>query len=185
MSVWRLADDELLRELWDAEASADEMTDELGRSRNSVYARAKALGLAKRRNTLPWTRNELEFLRRLFKRGLTDEEIAGKLTARSLVSLVNMRRQMGLVRESGAARSPPRPMMAVGPARTCQYIEGEVPKGRAPDFCGKPSIGGKSYCAAHAARCYKPTMDMTDAGEREGVPVRKVRKRASAILSRG
>jgi len=91
----------------------------------------------------------------------------------------------GLVREAGAGRSPPRPMMAVGPAAACQYIQGAVPKGWAPEFRRRPSIPGKSYCATHAARCYKLSKDMTDKGKRDGVPVplHKRRKRRSTRIN--
>ena len=40
-------------------------------------------------------------------------------------------------------------------APTCQFPldDGE---GRTPRFCDRPSVGGKSYCAEHAARAFLP-----------------------------
>ena len=103
-------------------------------------------------------------LRRLFERGLSDEEIAVTLGDRTNLAITTRRREMGLTRDSGQLRNPPRPMMVVGPAATCQWFDGEPPKASQPDFCGRPSVFGKSYCPKHVARVYKPSMDMSDAG---------------------
>jgi len=43
-------------------------------------------------------------------------------------------------------------MAIVPPFATCQFIAADDSNGA--EKCGKPSIGGFSYCAEHKARCY-------------------------------
>ena len=53
-----------------------------------------------------------------------------------------------------AAPPAPRSFQAV---RTCQFIEGDVLPGGRWRICGETAVGGKSYCAQHAAICYTTT----------------------------
>lgn len=50
-------------------------------------------------------------------------------------------------------------LKAGAPFTTCQWLEGE-PKER--NFCGDPSVPGKSYCARHAARCFLKNKESED-----------------------
>lgn len=153
---WTDEDDELLRELWEANAEAEEIAEALGRSKPSVFTRAAELGLPRRSAALPWTRAELDTLRKLFERGLSDAEIAEKLEDRSINAIVRQRANLGLVRKPNQRAD--RPMMAVAPAKTCQWIEGD-PKNGDYEMCGKPSVEGRSYCAPHLRRAYRQPGD--------------------------
>ena len=148
---WTVEDDELLRELWEANADGDEIAEALGRSKPSVFTRAAELGLPRRSAAVPWTRAELDTLCKLFERGMSDTEIAARLDNRSISAVVRQRANLGLVRRPD--RRSERPMMAVAPAKTCQWIEGD-PKEGDYTMCGKPSVEGRSYCAGHARRAY-------------------------------
>ena len=150
---WTAEDNDVLRELWEADADTDEMAETLGRSRFAVLKHAGALGLPRRRpDALPWTATEIATLRTLFERGLSDTEIAEKIDTRSLEAIRRQRAQAGLLRRGGT-RTIERPSIVVGPARTCQWIEGD-PRSGNWTMCGKPSIEGYSYCAEHARRAY-------------------------------
>ena len=153
IKVWSAEEDEHLRELWDAGAAAEEMVEALGRSKNSIYAHAKMLCLEPRRELDPWTRTDLDTLRSLFARGLSDEELAEKLD-RPIAAVVTRRRELGLLYRPN--KKADKPTLVVGPARICQWIEGDYPRGVVPPICGKRSVAGRSYCAEHAARAYRP-----------------------------
>ena len=150
---WTAEDDERLTALWQSGAEVDEIAELLERSHTGVVNRVRDLVLPARLSTVPWTRAEHDMLRELFRRGLSDAEIAARLDNRSINAIGRQRSNLGLVRR--AHRQFERPPIIVGPARTCQWIEGEYAAGDADPFCGKPSVEGKSYCAAHALRCYR------------------------------
>ncbi|MYE06650.1 MAG: hypothetical protein F4Y04_05420 [Chloroflexi bacterium] len=114
--------------------------------------RAADLRLPRRRSFIPWTRTETGTLRKLFERGLSDAEIADKLGNRTIEAVKRQRASMGMLRRH-PNEAPPRPMIVVGPARTCQWIDGD-PRRPGWSFCGRPSVDGKSYCAAHLRRAY-------------------------------
>ena len=151
---WTAEDDEVLVELWEAGADAEEIAEALDRSRNSVFSRAAELQLPRRGGAVPWTRAERDTLRKLFDGGRSDAEIAAKLGNRSAYAVSRQRMSMGLVRKSNHQPLVSRPMMVVGPARTCQWIEGD-PRAVPLDMCGKPSVEGRSYCAEHTRRAYQ------------------------------
>lgn len=150
---WTAEDDDLLRELWASGAELNEMAETLERDQSKVLSRAAQLGLPGHRQAVPWTRVEIDTLRNLFARGLSDAEIAARLDNRSLNAIVRQRNNLGLVRR--ARRSADRSMSVVGPARTCQWIEGD-PKASGSSVCGKPSLERTSYCAEHARRVFRP-----------------------------
>ena len=151
-SPWAPEDEEALRNLWHADAEIDEMVTTLGRKRSTIFARAAALGLPRRRASNPWTRTELDTLAKLVERRLSDAEIAAKLGDRSAEAVTQVRRKMGLTRPKEPMAQ--RPMQVVGPASVCQWIAADPKKGPAP-ICGKPSVDGKSYCARHARLAYQ------------------------------
>lgn len=150
---WTAEDDEILREMWDDGADAKEIARAVGRTENSIFARATEFGL-ERRVRIVWTRTEFETLRKMFKQGKTDAEIAAKLDNRSAYAVSRQRISIGLIRKSNQVPLASRPMMVVGPAKTCQWIEGD-PKAGDYDMCGKPSVEGRSYCAPHVRRAYR------------------------------
>ena len=99
---------------------------------------------------------ELNTLRRMFKTGRSDAAIAAHLDDRSVNSVEKARQRLGLRRR--AEHGVQRPMQVVGPARTCQWIDGDV---RSGDYsmCGRKSVEGVSYCAEHRRRCYRGAGD--------------------------
>ena len=152
---WTEEDDEVLRQLWDEDATAQEMAAVLGRSESAVYDHANNLGLTRRRNAHPWTRTELDTLRKLFDRGLSDTEIAARFDNRTLEAIRRQRAQQGLLRhDGGPEKKIERPTLFVGPARTCQYFTGD-PRVDEIKMCGRKSVKGRSYCAEHARLCYQ------------------------------
>ena len=51
----------------------------------------------------------------------------------------------------------PAPLLP-SPYRTCQFIlNDKIGPGWIPEFCGKPSKGGKPYCGPHCDACYSRT----------------------------
>lgn len=141
---WTEEDNDILRQLWDEDATAQEMAATLERSESAIYDHANNLGLTRRRNAHPWTRTELDTLRKLFDRGLSDTEIAARLDNRTIEAIRRQRAQLGLLRQdTGKPQRIERPTLFVGPARTCQYFEGD-PKVDEIKMCGRKSVKGRS-----------------------------------------
>lgn len=58
-----------------------------------------------------------------------------------------------------AALNITRGFHALGPARTCQWMDGEPRERR---FCGASSVDGSSWCARHKERVFRPAGEMRD-----------------------
>jgi hypothetical protein len=57
----------------------------------------------------------------------------------------------GLAMTSHASKAKP----ASIPVRTCRWIEGDV-RESGWSYCGRPALAGRSWCADHNARAYRP-----------------------------
>ena len=154
--------------MWDEDATGQEMAEALERSESSIFDHARNIGLTARRNQYPWTRAEIDTLRRLFERGLSDTEIAARFDNRTLEAIKRQRSSLGLLRrDADAPQRIERPTLFVGPARTCQYIEGD-PKVDEIKMCGRKSVKGRSYCAEHTMLCYRQADERPKKAEWKG-----------------
>ncbi len=114
--------------------------------------------------TEPWTKEDVATLRRLVKKGLSRGEIAKKMgrTRNAVCGSVNRyiaRRKGGKGRDGKqifavAPAEIPRPDTEGGYLLDLSHDQCRYPLERQWMFCGEPTEHG-SYCAHHAALCYR------------------------------
>ena len=163
--------------------SINKIADEMDLSVSSVQTRVQRLGLVYKKKAPPWSEEQIATLEQMYADGKSDKEIA-KVLDRTPMAVASRRIRMKLKRRTADAEEPPeaksikrRPkaemdlrseapkmqaMPEILPARTCQWIEGDVPSEYL--FCGKPSVIGHSWCEEHLHRVY------TKVPERTGKP---------------
>ena len=160
---WTLGEEELIRSLRANKVSMADIAARLGRTHESTYRKAKKLGLMatiKLDSESSWTEAEDALIRVLFLSEKEDWEIVEALESRSLNEVARRRGHLNLYRmdynKRVSRRLKARPMPVVGPASTCQWIDGDPPcNGSQPAFCGEPSSTGRSWCPEHCARVYR------------------------------
>lgn len=133
-----------------------------GRSKHAITGLARRAGLADPDNNpirkTAWSGAELDRLHALHRQGLTVQRMASRL-GRAPCGVRRQLTSLGLQEKPAkAAVQPPKagvvlPPTPVAPARTCQWIEGDVR--RVWQFCGAPSMPGFSWCRAHKRRVYQ------------------------------
>lgn len=131
-TTWTPAENDKLRELWEAGMSSAEIGRQIGKTKNSVVSRAHRIGLSSRPSPI---KRDASGLKAPLPRG-------GKTTT--------------VVRRKPAPRKPlPKPTAPEigdgvegvgGKLGCCQWIVGE-PAGTRTRYCGRPSSG--PWCAAH------------------------------------
>lgn len=143
--LWDDAAKARLTELWDENLSgrliAEAMSCEFGRNytKNAVVGMAHRMSLPKRPNpilrdvTPKRKRRDTSLVRQALKTHASEGRPALRIDTLSM---------------AGGGRSAPQSGF-----KTCQWIEGN-PKDR--NFCGKPTVGGSSWCEEHYARVFIP-----------------------------
>jgi hypothetical protein len=102
---WRPDEDDSLRRMYDAGASLALIAHELGRSPDAVSARRRALGVARRRSSPPWSALEDALLREAAHARLPTTVVARRLR-RPLEQVRVRRRRLGLARPGSRRYTP-------------------------------------------------------------------------------
>ena len=160
---WTPEEEELIRSLCADKVSMADIAARLDRTHDSIYRKAKKLGLmtaVKIDSESSWTEAEDALIKVLFLSEKEDWEIVEALDNRSLNEVARRRRHLNLYQmdynKRVSRRLKARPMPVVGPASTCQWIDGDPPRdGNQPAFCDEPSSPGRSWCPEHCARVYR------------------------------
>ena len=150
---WPSAEEHRLRKLWEEGTTAKEIAEELGRTVTAVKSRAKKLGVARPARTGSRPAEEDASPGKLRDEGRPDQRFA-RDRGRPVKALA------GVAPDEALGLSWARP--APGPAPRCQYIGETAGDPHGWTVCGAPSVPGRSYCAKHAAICYRRHGDEED-----------------------
>jgi GcrA cell cycle regulator len=161
MSGWNEARDAMLRKLWSEGKTGKQIGVLLGVTRNAAIGRIHRLGLLgrpspiKSKDPAATKAKRQASLKDAIKR--SDKTVCRRDGARAVVEA----RERTAKLNGKPAAAPPKPVALpvrkASPYRKCQYLHGE-PKRR--NFCGKPTMLGKSWCELHYIACHekqKPT----------------------------
>lgn len=145
----------LLKTMWDTGLSMSLIGKHFGRCKNSISGAANRLGLPKRpelQARLTPARREMIVM--MIQDGYNNNYIVKK-TGSHRLTVEGVREQLSLSLPEPAKPLPacivPVPFVAVGPARTCQWVTGER---YAQTKCGEKSVFGKSWCCTHMSVVY-------------------------------
>lgn len=123
-----------------------------------------------------WTEERITEISRLWNEGLTTAEI-GKNLGVSKNAVIGKAHRLGLPPRPSPIKRVASPRVPRPTPKTVVTVRPTVVSGTGPGckwpfghpgesdfhFCGKPSLGGKSYCSEHYAVAYLPSKTSSDA----------------------
>ena len=145
---WSSDQNAALTSLWSEGLSGSAIGKRLDKTKCAVIGRARRLGLPARAEKREWEATEIIKIRGLKKAGYGIYEIAKKTG----IPYSTIKRKLN---EPVCHKQ----LSDLGP-RDCRYPFGE---GTPYEFCGRPAIPGKSYCAEHFNLCHQNTKPIEDA----------------------